>query len=60
VEWLIHLPVLMFSVVVHEFCHGWAAYARGDDTAERAGRLTLNPGRTWTRSARFSFLCFAF
>jgi len=43
VEWLIHLPVLMFAVVVHEFCHGWAAYARGDDTAERAGRLTLNP-----------------
>jgi len=43
VEWLIQLPVLLFSVVVHEFCHGWAAHTRGDDTAERAGRLTLNP-----------------
>lgn len=42
-EWIIQLPVLFFSVVVHEFCHGWVAYARGDDTAERAGRLTLNP-----------------
>ena len=37
------LPVLFFSVVVHEFCHGWVAYAYGDDTAEKAGRLTLNP-----------------
>jgi Zn-dependent protease len=43
VEWLIQLPVLLFSVVVHEYSHGWAALSRGDDTAERAGRLTLNP-----------------
>ena len=43
VEWIIHLPVLFFSVIVHEFCHGWVAYSRGDDTAEKAGRLTLNP-----------------
>lgn len=42
-EWVLQLPVLFFSVVVHEFCHGVAAYERGDDTAERAGRLTLNP-----------------
>ncbi|MFH1724098.1 MAG: site-2 protease family protein [Elusimicrobiota bacterium] len=42
-EWVIQLPVLFFSVVVHEFCHGWAAYRSGDDTALKAGRLTLNP-----------------
>lgn len=42
-EWLLQLPVLFFSVVVHEFSHGWAAYRRGDDTAESSGRLTLNP-----------------
>ncbi|PCI40570.1 MAG: site-2 protease family protein [Elusimicrobia bacterium] len=42
-EWLFQLPVLMFSVVVHEFCHGWVASVCGDDTAERAGRLTLDP-----------------
>ena len=42
-EWVLQLPVLFFSVVVHEFCHGVAAYERGDDTAEKAGRLTLNP-----------------
>jgi len=37
------LPILLFSVVVHEFCRGWAAHARRDDSAERSGRLTLNP-----------------
>jgi len=43
VEWIIQLPVLFFSVVIHEFCHGWVAYSHGDDTAEKSGRLTLNP-----------------
>ncbi|TPW19133.1 MAG: Zn-dependent protease, partial [Elusimicrobia bacterium] len=42
-DWVIQLPVLFFSVVIHECCHGVAAWERGDDTAERAGRLTLNP-----------------
>lgn len=27
----------------HETCHGLAAWALGDDTAKRAGRLSLNP-----------------
>jgi len=31
------------SVVVHEVCHGYAAYALGDKTASYQGRLTLNP-----------------
>lgn len=34
---------LILSVTVHEFCHGLAAYVQGDRTAERLGRLTLNP-----------------
>jgi len=33
----------MFAVTVHEFSHGMSAYLLGDDTAKRAGRLTLNP-----------------
>lgn len=37
------LVVIIFSVVLHEVAHGYAARALGDDTAERAGRLTLNP-----------------
>lgn len=35
--------VLLFSVIVHEVMHGWVALKFGDHTAERAGRLTLNP-----------------
>ena len=35
--------VLLFSVIIHEVMHGWVALKFGDHTAERAGRLTLNP-----------------
>lgn len=35
--------ILLFSVVLHEVMHGWVALKFGDHTAERAGRLTLNP-----------------
>jgi Zn-dependent protease len=31
------------SVVIHEVSHGYAALLYGDETAKRAGRLTLNP-----------------
>lgn len=33
----------IFSIVAHEVMHGEVARHLGDDTAERAGRLTLNP-----------------
>ena len=41
---LLFLPVLFFSVIVHEVAHGYAALKLGDETALYAGRLTLNPG----------------
>ncbi|HLZ69802.1 MAG TPA: site-2 protease family protein [Dehalococcoidia bacterium] len=31
------------GIAGHEFSHALAAYAQGDNTAERQGRLTLNP-----------------
>jgi Zn-dependent protease len=37
------LTVLFFSIVIHEIAHGSVALFLGDDTAKRAGRLTLNP-----------------
>lgn len=40
---LIMLPILLFSLVVHEVAHGYAAYIMGDPTAKRLGRLTLDP-----------------
>ncbi|MBI5464196.1 MAG: site-2 protease family protein [Ignavibacteriales bacterium] len=42
-EHLYVLPVLLFSVVVHEVAHGWMAFLLGDPTARDMGRLTLNP-----------------
>lgn len=33
------------SIILHEISHGWVALACGDDTAKRAGRLSLNPLR---------------
>lgn len=40
---LIGLPILFFSLTVHEFSHAWAANRLGDPTAKYMGRLTLNP-----------------
>ena len=37
------MPVLVFSLVAHEYAHGAAALRQGDDTAYMLGRLTLNP-----------------
>jgi Zn-dependent protease len=37
------LPILLFSVIVHEIAHGWMANRLGDPTAKELGRLTLNP-----------------
>ncbi len=42
-EWILQLPVLFFSVIFHEFAHGYAAFRRGDDTAYLSGRLSFNP-----------------
>ena len=42
-EILLTVPALLWALSFHEFCHGFAAKMVGDDTAERYGRLTLNP-----------------
>lgn len=38
------LPALV-AITLHEAAHGFAAYLFGDDTAKRAGRMSLNPLR---------------
>lgn len=40
---LIFYGALVVAVILHEISHGLVALAFGDDTAKRAGRLTLNP-----------------
>lgn len=42
-EGLIQLAMVVFSICVHELSHAWAALKCGDDTAARAGHLTVNP-----------------
>ncbi len=37
------IPILIFSVVIHEMAHAWVALKCGDTTARDLGRLTLNP-----------------
>ena len=43
VRLLLTLPALIWALSFHEFCHGFAAKMLGDPTAERSGRLSLNP-----------------
>lgn len=42
-EIILFIPILFFSIILHEFAHGFVAYRLGDNTAYYSGRLTLNP-----------------
>jgi Zn-dependent protease len=42
-KFLLVVPVLLFSMVAHEYAHGYAALRQGDNTALLLGRLTWNP-----------------
>ncbi len=42
-EAIILIAVIVPSIILHEIAHGVVANFFGDDTAKRAGRLTLNP-----------------
>ncbi len=37
--------VILFSLIIHECAHGYAALRCGDPTAKMMGRLSLNPAR---------------
>jgi Zn-dependent protease len=43
VEIIIALVAAVLAITLHETAHGFCALALGDDTARKAGRLTLNP-----------------
>lgn len=43
IDFIFQIAILIFSVVIHEFSHGYSAYLLGDNTAKYQGRLTLNP-----------------
>ncbi|MBW3534539.1 MAG: site-2 protease family protein [Gemmatimonadetes bacterium] len=42
-DFLLFVPGLLVAIVVHELAHAWQARREGDPTAERLGRITLNP-----------------
>ena len=48
-DWTVPIQILLsvipalICITLHECAHSYAAYMLGDDTAKRAGRLTLNP-----------------
>ena len=42
-SFLLFVPVLLFSMIAHEYAHGYAALKQGDATAYQLGRLTWNP-----------------
>ena len=68
-QMLIILPTILIALTVHELSHGMVALLLGDDTAKKAGRITLNPlkhvdlfgfimivvvGFGWARPVQFS------
>jgi Zn-dependent protease len=42
-EYLITIPAVLLVIMFHELAHGVTANRLGDPTAQRMGRLTLNP-----------------
>jgi Zn-dependent protease len=44
-NFILMAPVLLFSMVAHEYAHGYAALKNGDMTAYQLGRLTWNPAK---------------
>lgn len=44
-NFILIVPVLLFSMVAHEYAHGYAALRNGDTTAYQLGRLTWNPAK---------------
>lgn len=37
--------MVFYSIIIHEVSHAFAAFALGDDSAQRAGRLSFNPAK---------------
>lgn len=51
---------ILITIVMHEIAHGYVAYVNGDDTAKRAGRLTLNPIKHLSLPGLISMAIFRF
>ncbi len=54
-ELLVIVPMAAVAIILHELAHGYAALALGDETALKAGRLSLNPLRHVDRTGTLIF-----
>lgn len=57
---LLSIPIVLFSLSLHEFAHGYVAYKMGDPTARNLGRLTLNPIKHLDPLGTLSMILFRF
>ncbi|MBR5514951.1 MAG: site-2 protease family protein [Clostridia bacterium] len=57
---LLSIPVILFSLSLHECAHGFAAKCMGDPTAYNLGRLTLNPAKHLDPVGTFMMLIVGF
>ena len=60
IELLLCLPIILFSLSLHETAHGFIAYKLGDPTARNLGRLTLNPFKHLDPIGALCMLIFGF
>ncbi len=60
ITFLIVVPIVLISLTVHEFSHGYASYLLGDNTARNYGRLTLNPLKHLDPMGALCMLLFGF
>lgn len=59
-QFIILAPPLLLALTVHEFAHGYVAFRLGDPTAQREGRLTLNPLKHLDPLGTIAFFIFHF
>ena len=60
VQFLLLIPIILFSLSVHESAHAYVAHKLGDDTARNFGRITLNPAKHFDPVGFLFLLLFGF
>lgn len=60
IQLLLLVPIILFSLSVHESAHGYVALRLGDSTARDTGRITLNPAKHFDPMGFLFLLFFGF
>lgn len=59
-QMILRIPGFLLAISVHEYAHARMAFRLGDDTAERAGRMTLEPWAHFDLVGAIMLLLFGF